>query len=86
MSPNAAIDLSSAPGNGSGEFSVPADMMFADLVPAGIGVSQTMTGNVASGWARTFIGCCAPSMVIAGQPVVLATTARATAPCGPSTT
>src|SRR4030088_1026953 len=59
VSPNAAIDLSSPPGSGSGEFSVPADMMLADLVPAGIGVSQTMTGTAASGWARTFIGCCA---------------------------
>jgi hypothetical protein len=81
VSPKAAIDFSSAFGSGSGEFP-----MLADDAAAGIGSSQISTGKVGSGVARTFIGCSRPSTVIAGQRVASATTARATAPCGPSTT
>src|SRR3977135_2133405 len=62
VSPNAAIDIKVALGRGSGEFST-----LAEAAPAGIGSSQTRTGNVASGRARTFIGGCAPSIVMAGQ-------------------
>ena len=68
-------------GSGSAEFS-----RLADAVPAGICFSHTSTGNSASGGARTLIGCRAPSMVIAGQVLASARIARATAPCGPSTT
>src|SRR5258705_5427466 len=62
VSPNAAIDFRVALGRGSGKFST-----LAEVTPAGIGRSHTRTGNVASGSARTFIGCCAPSMVMVGQ-------------------
>src|SRR5262245_4328588 len=48
VSPNAAMDFSSPWGSGSAELSIAAD-----LVPDGIGSSQTSTGNVASGVART---------------------------------
>src|SRR4051812_43038226 len=81
VSPKAAIDFKAAFGRGRGEFS-----RLAEVAPAGIVRSQTRTGKVASGTARTLMGCCAPSMVISGQLLACASTARATAPCGPSTT
>jgi hypothetical protein len=81
VSPNAATAVSVGLRMGSGKFS-----MLADLVPAESGNSHTSTGNAASGRARTFIACSLPSMAIAGHRVACATTARATAPCGPSTT
>src|SRR5215813_10887290 len=85
VSPKAAIDRSVVFGTGSGAFST-----LAEFAPAGSGSSQTRTGKNAlgpvSGRARTLIVRCAPSMVIAGHCVALVKTARAIAPCAPSTT
>ena len=85
VSPNAMIEVSVGFGSGRGEFA-----MLADPAPAGIDISHTSTGKgppgPLSGNARTFISRAAPSMLIAGQWVVPVSTARAIAPCAPSTT
>jgi hypothetical protein len=86
VSPNDAIDVSAPLTTGNGELSVPVITMVADFASTGSGSSHTRTGKVASGWARTFITRWVSSTVIAGQCEAPATTARATAPCGPSTT
>jgi hypothetical protein len=81
VSPKAAIAASVRLGTGSGR-----SARLAAVAVGGISASQTSTRNIASGCARTVIGCCAPSIVIAGQALPSVSTARATAPCGPSTT
>ena len=81
VSPKAAIDFTVALGRGNGEFS-----RLAEVAPAGIARSQTRIGNMASGRARTLMRCRAPSMVMSGQLLACVSTARATGPCGPSTT
>src|SRR3954447_22856430 len=70
VSPKAAIDFKAGLGRGRGEFS-----RLAEVAPAGMVRSQTRTGNIASGTARTLMGCRAPSMVISGQLLACASTA-----------
>lgn len=58
----------------------------AELVPGGIGASQTRTWNAASAPARTLIRSATPPTSIVGHSDVFERMARAIAPSSPSTT